>query len=122
MGKMAYYVPFTFEDRTFLHTVSVASIKELCILSLDFLKATGCVIDLSLTFSRELEMFPPPPPIKVAASAELQVKRVHVFKGIVIATNSVGYIRGNLEIKLILLSNLIKRLYITLVFINAGAA
>ena len=65
---------------------------------------------------------PPPPPIKVAASSELQVKIVHVFKGIVIATNSVGYIRGNLEIKLILLSNLIKKLYITLVFINAGAA
>ena len=74
MGKMAYYVPFTFEDQTFLHTVSVALIKELCILSLDFLKATGCVIDLVIDILKRARNVPPPPPIKVAASAELQVK------------------------------------------------
>ena len=47
MSKMVHNVPFTFGDQTFLHTVFVAPIKELCLLGLDFLKTTGCVLDLT---------------------------------------------------------------------------
>ena len=47
IGKMVHNVPFTFGDPTYLHTVYVAQIKELCLLGLVFLKATGCVLDLA---------------------------------------------------------------------------
>ena len=94
MGKMVHNVPFTFGDQTFLHTVCVAPIKELCLLGLDFLKATGCVLDLANDI---LEIAGDVFPIKVAASPELQVSRVSVAKRTVIPPNTVGYIRGNLE-------------------------
>ena len=94
MGKMVHNVPFTFGDQTFLHTVCVAPIKELCLWGLDFLKATGCVLDLANDI---LEIAGDVFPIKVAASPELQVSRVSVAKRTVIPPNTVGYIRGNLE-------------------------
>ena len=94
MGKMVHNVPFTFGDQTFLHTVCVAQIKELCLLGLDFLKATGCVLDLANDI---LEIAGDIFPIKVAASPKLQVSRVSVAKRTVIPPNTVGYIRGNLE-------------------------
>ena len=52
MCKMVQNVPFTFGDQTFLHIDCVAPIKDLCLLGLDFLKVTGCVLDIANDISR----------------------------------------------------------------------
>ena len=94
MGKMVHNVPFTFGDQTFLHIVCVAPIKELCLLGLDFFKATGCVFDLANDI---LEIAGNVFPIKVAASPGSQDSRVGVAQRTVIPPNTVNYIRGYLE-------------------------
>ena len=67
IGKMVHNVPFAFGDQTLLQTVCVAPIKELCLLGLDFLKATDCVLALA---SDILEIAGNVFTIKVAASSE----------------------------------------------------
>ena len=67
MCKMVHNVPLTFGDQTFLQSVCVAPINELCLLGLDFLKATGCVLDLA---SDILKITGSVFLIKVAASPE----------------------------------------------------
>ena len=45
-GQLVYNFPINVGTQTFLHTVCVAPIKDKCLLGLDFLKATGCKLDL----------------------------------------------------------------------------
>ena len=46
MGKLVHNVHFAFGDQTLLQMSFVAQ-KKLWLLGLDFLKATGCVLDLA---------------------------------------------------------------------------
>ena len=46
-GRLVHNVPISVGTQTFLHTVCEAPIKDNCLLWLDFMIATGSVLDLS---------------------------------------------------------------------------
>lgn len=46
-GQIVYNVPITVGTQTYLHTVCVAPIQDLCLLGLDFLKASSSKINLA---------------------------------------------------------------------------
>ncbi|MCG8109820.1 MAG: RNase H-like domain-containing protein, partial [Candidatus Thiodiazotropha taylori] len=93
-GRMVYNVPITIGTQTFLHTVCAAPVKDICLLGLDFMVATGCVIDLGnelLKVGQELV------PISVAMAEEQQFSKVTVIRRTVIQPNSVGFVKAQLD-------------------------
>ncbi|MCG8112848.1 MAG: hypothetical protein N0E59_18995, partial [Candidatus Thiodiazotropha taylori] len=93
-GQLVHNVPITVGSQTFLHTVCVAPIKDLCLLGLDFLKATGCELDLGQDV---LRICGDAVPVSVTTSPVLQISKVNVAKRTVIQPNTVGYVQAKLQ-------------------------
>ena len=56
-GRLVHNVPITVGSQTLLHTVCAAPIKDVCLLGLDFMIATGIILNLSqntLTVNNEV--------------------------------------------------------------------
>ncbi|MCG8044069.1 MAG: hypothetical protein JAY66_00010, partial [Candidatus Thiodiazotropha taylori] len=93
-GRLVHNVPITVGMQTFLHTVCAAPIKDVCLLGLDFLIATGTVLDLNrhiLTVKDDVV------PVKVIMNPGLQVSNVATVRRTVLQPHSVGYITGKLD-------------------------
>ena len=82
-------MPITVGTQTFLHTVCFASVRDACLLCLDFLTATSSVLDLgneTLTIGEDIV------PVSVTMTAESKFSKVSVLQRTVIEPFSVGYI------------------------------
>ena len=93
-GQLVHNFPINVGSQTFLHTVCVASIKDECLLGLDFLTATGCKLDL---VKNCLKVSGERVPVHIEKSPVLQISGVNVSKHTVIPPNTVGYIDVCLE-------------------------
>ena len=80
-GQIIHNVPITVGGQTFLLSVCVAPINDLCLLGLDFLKATGSIIDLGNDI---LDIGGDRVPIKTVKSPVLQVSNIVVARRTVI--------------------------------------
>ena len=69
-GYLVPNVPITVGSQTFLHTVCVAPIKDICLLGLDFLKATGSQLGLGQDV---LRICGDAVPLKISAAPGLQI-------------------------------------------------
>ena len=93
-GRLVHNVPITVGSHTFLHTICAAPIKDVCLLGLDFMIATGTILNLSqntLTVNNEVV------PIRVKKHHGMQVSNVSVVSRTVVQPRSVGYIKGKLD-------------------------
>lgn len=88
-GQIIHNVPITIGSQTFLHSVCVAPINDVCLLGLDFLKATGSIIDLSNDI---LDIEGEKVPIKTVKSSVLQISNIVVARRTVIQPQTVSYI------------------------------
>ena len=77
-----------------IHTLYVAPIKDICLLGLDCLNATGSQLDLGQDV---LRICGDAVSLKISAAPGLQISRVTVAKHTVIQPNTVGYVRANLQ-------------------------
>ena len=93
-GYLVPNVPITVGSQTFLHTVCVAPIKDICLLGLDFLKATGSQLDLGHDV---LRICGDAVPLTISTAPGLQISKVTVSKHTVIQPNSVGYVKASLQ-------------------------
>ena len=93
-GQLVHNFPIKVGSQTFLHTVCVASIKDKCLLGLDFLTATGCKLDLVKNY---LKVSGERVPVKLEKSPVLEKYRVNVSKRMAIPPHTVGYINASLE-------------------------
>ena len=71
-----------------------APIKDICLLGLDFLKATGSQLDLGQDV---LRICGDAVPLKISTAPGLQISKVTVAKHTVVQPNTVGYVRANLQ-------------------------
>ena len=88
-GRFVHDVPISVGTQIFLHTVCVAPIKDTCLLGLDFMIATGCILNLSqhaLTVDDETI------PINVDKHPRLQVSNVSIVRRTVVQPHSVGFV------------------------------
>ena len=93
-GRLVHNVPITVGTQTFLHTVCAAPIKDTCLLGLDFMIATGTILNLSQhTMTVDDETIP----IKVNKHPGLQVSNVSIVRRTVIQPHSVGFIEAKLD-------------------------
>ena len=93
-GRLVHNVLITVGSQTFLHTVCAAPIKDVCLLGLDFMIATGTILNLSqntLTVNNEVV------PIRVKKHHGMQVSNVSIVRRTVVQPRSVGYIKGKLD-------------------------
>ena len=88
-GQLVYNFPINVGTQTFLHIVCVALIKDKCLLWLDFLKATGCILDLEKNY---LKISGERVPVHIEKSPVLQISQVKVSRRTVIPPNTVGYV------------------------------
>ena len=94
-GRLVHNVPITVGSQTVLHTVCAVPIKDVCLLGLDFMIATGTILNLSqntLTVNNEFV------PIRVKKHHGTQVSNVSFVRRTVVQPRSVGYIKGKLDI------------------------
>ena len=84
-GRLVHNVPISVGTQTFLHTVCVAPIKDTCLLGLDFMIATGCILD-DETF-----------PINVDKHPGLQISNVSKVRRTVVQPHSVGLVPASLD-------------------------
>ena len=93
-GRHVHNVPITVGTHTFLHTVCAAPIKDICLLGLDFVIATGIILNLSQhTLTVDDEVIP----ISVSKYPGLQVSNVSVVKRTVVQPHSVGFVPSKLD-------------------------
>ena len=86
-GRLVHNVPISVGTQTFLHTVCVAPIKDNCLFGLDFIIATGSVLDLSRnTLTVEDDVMP----IRQASSVTIVWRTV-------IQPQSVGFVPAKLD-------------------------
>ena len=87
--RLVHNVPIYVGTLTFLHTVCVALIKNSCLIGLDFMIATGSVLDLS---TNSLTVDDDVIPIRVNKHPRLQASNVSIVKRTVIQPQSVGFV------------------------------
>ena len=92
-GQIIHNVPITIGTQTFLHSVCVAPINDLCLLGLDFLKVTESIIDLS---NDMLDIEGEKVPIKTVNSQVLQVSKIVVVRRTVVQPQTISYVPVNL--------------------------
>ena len=93
-GRLVHNVPIPVGTQTFLHTVCVDPIKDNCLLGLDFMIATGSVLDLSRnTLTVEDDVMP----IRVIKHPGLQASNVSIVRRTVIQPQSVGFVPAKLD-------------------------
>ena len=87
-------VPITVGTQTFLHTVCAAHSKDICLLGLVFMIATGTILNLSQhTPTVDDEVIP----ISVNKHQGLQVSNVSIVKRTVVQPHSVGFVTSKLD-------------------------
>ena len=93
-GRLVHNVPIPVGTQTFLHTVCVDPIKDNCLLGLDFMIATGSVLDLGRnTLTVEDDVMP----IRVIKHPGLQASNVSIVRRTVIQPQSVGFVPAKLD-------------------------
>ena len=93
-GRFVHNVPIPVGTQTFLYTVCVDPIKDNCLLGLDFMIATGSVLDLSqntLTVKDDVM------PIRVIKHPGLQASNVSIVRRTVIQPQSVVFVLAKLD-------------------------
>ena len=85
-GRLVHNVPITVGTQRFLHTVCVDPSKDICLLGLDFMIATGTILNLSQhTLTVDDEVIP----ISVNKHQGLQVSNVSIVNRTVVQPHSV---------------------------------
>ena len=93
-GRLVHNVPITICTETFLHTVCAATIKDICLLGLDFIIVTDTILNLSqhtLTVDDEVKS------VSVNKHPGLQVSNVSIVKRTVVQPHSVGFVPSKLD-------------------------
>ena len=91
-GRLVHNVHISVGSQTFLHTVCVAPIKDTCLLGLDFMIATGSVLDLILnTLTVDDDVMP----IRVNKRPGMQASNVSIVRRTDVQPQSVGFFQQN---------------------------
>ena len=93
-GRLVHNVPISVGTQTFLHTVCVAPIKDICLLGLDFMIATGCILNLS---ERTLTVDDETIPVTVNKHPGMQISNVSIVRRTVLRPHSVGFVPAHLD-------------------------